>query len=492
MAAPAPRGVISKDWRGFKVAFPVDGQEYAVSGLTRQTTADLFLDVMTVLEAALTQRPLEQLSLCTRRSDQDPPHMSAATRSALAAVGPAEAVRQLQACALGMQRPRAGLYQPRTTAAAASLLLFVAAKGGHTAALHLAISIAPEAVAVPDFDGAIPLHDACSECHLEAMRVLLDAAPGSAAAANRLGFLPLHMAARAVKVTGGDNSSNTASNAVVGRELDVHAAAIGIMLAAAPQTITAADRFGELPLHLAARATRWSRSSAAVAALLAAAPATAQVASQFGRLPLHDAAWAAHPPTIRMLLAAFPAGAAARNQPGNYPLHIAAAEAARDEAEAAVRLLLQSVPEAAEARGQDGLLPLELALGRSTIQDVGARRAVARALISATPTITTLRALCRAGPERGWPLLPDAIIARAPLTAEEWDLVPFACPGLGRALPAALAVGQGRQLVHRLPRSDLIRLRTFALCLGRVQSRRLSFVLPPPLVQQMLCLSVDA
>ncbi len=229
-----------------------------------------------------------------------------------------------------------------------------------------------------------------------------------------------------------------------------------------------------------------------MAALLAAAPATAQTANTFGELPLHDAAWAAHPPTIRMLLAAFPAGAAARNQPGNYPLHIAAAQAARDEAEAAVRLLLQAVPEAAAAPGQDGLLPLELALGCSAIQAVGARRAVAKVLISATPTITTLRALYRAGRKRGWPLLPDVIIARAPLTAEEWDVMPFACPGLGRALPAALAVGQGRQLVHRLPRSDLIRLRTFALCLGRVQSRRLSFTLPPALVQHMLCLSVDA
>lgn len=70
--------------------------------------------------------------------------------------------------------------------------------------------------------------------------------------------------------------------------------------------------------------------------------------------------------------------------------------------------------------------------------------------------------------------------------------MPFACPSLGRALPAALAAGQGRQLVHRLPRSDLLRLRTFALCLGRVQARRLDCTLPPALVQHMLCLSVDA
>ncbi len=426
-----------------------------------------------------------------------------ACRNCLSSLAPTSMTKR-QAMFLCCETNGAGLFQPRTAAAAASLLLFVAASGGHTAALHLAICIAPEAVAVPDFDGAIPLHDACSECHLEAMRVLLDAAPESASVANMYGLLPLHAAAgafEAATLIGAEtvvispidgSSSRTEIGAVLKPEADVRAAAVGILLAAAPQHVTAGTNTGEIPLHMAARTTRWSRSSAAVAALLAAAPSTAQAATLLAQLPLHGAAFAAHPPTIQMLLAAFPGGAAARDRIGNYPLHNAAAEATHEGAEAAVRLLLQAAPEAAEARGHDGLLPLELALGRSTIQAVGARRAVARVLLSAGPTITTLRVLCRAGPQLGWPLLPDVIMARAPLTAEEWDLVPFACPGLGRALPAALAVGQGRQLVHRLPWSQLLRLRTFALCLGRVQSLRLSFVLPPALVQHMLCLSVDA
>lgn len=71
--------------------------------------------------------------------------------------------------------------------------------------------------------------------------------------------------------------------------------------------------------------------------------------------------------------------------------------------------------------------------------------------------------------------------------------VPYNLPGLGRALPAALAHSreQTRQLMRHLPRSDLFRLRIGALCLGRAQ-RRTEISLPPPIQQQMLCLSLDA
>lgn len=308
----------------------------------------------------------------------------------------------------------AGLGLTRTAAAAASQLLFAAAGGGHSAALRLAMCIAPEAMTAHDTLGAQPLHAASSGCHLEAMRVLLDAAPGSAAAADRHGCLPLHAAAAAVGTTGGTNLSHTAGPAVVSEaQAGVHAAAIRLLLAAAPQAVTVATLNGDFPLHLAAGATRWTKTSAAVAELLATAPSMAQEADQMERLPLHAAAQAAHAPTIQLLLAAFPAGAVARDRMGYCPLHDAAAVAGLEGAEAAVRFLLQAAPEAAAMPAPGGALPLELALGRSTIQAVGARQAVARALISAGPAIQVLQALRRAGPERGWPLLPDSIIARA-------------------------------------------------------------------------------
>lgn len=50
---------------------------------------------------------------------------------------------------------------------------------------------------------------------------------------------------------------------------------------------------------------------------------------------------------------------------------------------------------------------------------------------------------------------------------------------------------QTQQLMRHLPRSDLMRLRMGALCLTRAQ-RRTDTTLPPPLLQQMLCLSIGA
>ena len=57
---------------------------------------------------------------------------------------------------------------------------------------------------------------------------------------------------------------------------------------------------------------------------------------------------------------------------------------------------------------------------------------------------------------------------RLPLTVADWALVPLPCPGIERALPAALACGpdQAAQVVQRLPPAVAARLRISALCLG--------------------------
>ena len=93
--------------------------------------------------------------------------------------------------------------------------------------------------------------------------------------------------------------------------------------------------------------------------------------------------------------------------------------------------------------------------------------------------------LARHGNTSVWTDCPTLALVRAQ--------VPFHCPGLGRALPAALAHSpcQTRQLMRRLPRSDLIRLRLGALCLTRAQ-RSLEAPLPAPILQQTLCLALDA
>lgn len=60
------------------------------------------------MEAVLAQRPFELLCLRTRRSDRGPLTIGGTTRSALEASDATQAARQLQACALWMQRPPVG------------------------------------------------------------------------------------------------------------------------------------------------------------------------------------------------------------------------------------------------------------------------------------------------------------------------------------------------------------------------------------------------
>lgn len=99
-----------------------------------------------------------------------------------------------------------------------------------------------------------------------------------------------------------------------------------------------------------------------------------------------------------------------------------------------------------------------------------ANHAPAARPLSAGPAAAVLAALLAAG-AFAVPLFPDAVLApgRLPLTADNWALVPSPCPGIERALPAALACspGQAAQAVQRLPPAEKARLRRSALCLSR-------------------------
>ena len=111
----------------------------------------------------------------------------------------------------------------------------------------------------------------------------------------------------------------------------------------------------------------------------------------------------------------------------------------------------------------------------------------ARPMLAAEPPATALPLLCGAG-EVALPLLPD-LAARWPLTPAQWQQVPSPCPGLGRALPAALARSEAEAalLVARLPAANKAHLRAIALALHRRQ-RCLPVSLPTELVRRLLCL----
>ena len=99
------------------------------------------------------------------------------------------------------------------------------------------------------------------------------------------------------------------------------------------------------------------------------------------------------------------------------------------------------------------------------------RSAVAAAILAASPVDAALAALCSADTDLALQLLPSYIAKHFPLTSSQWALIPSPQPGLGSVLPVALAssVSQARQLLRRLPPATAQRLRTFALCVARLQ-----------------------
>ncbi len=237
----------------------------------------------------------------------------------------------------------------------------------------------------------------------------------------------------------------------------------------------------QVPLAVAARYGHTN----AVAALLLVAPSTAASLSRQGTTPLHAACGAGHLAAARLLLQAHPEAASVSSLFGWTPLHAAAMAGCAPIAQ----LLLGVAPHTAAALSA-GCTPLEIALQHVRRQDKCL--AVARCLLPATPASTALRVLRSAGPAEQH-LFADCVAAAAPLSEEQWALVPTLCPEIGRALPAVLATGdaQARQLVPHLHPADGARLRTFALCLARLQ-RQLAMDLPPALVGRLMALACAA
>ena len=189
------------------------------------------------------------------------------------------------------------------------------------------------------------------------------------------------------------------------------------LLAANPGAAVAADVYGRVPIHAAAR---WARTDV-VRALLAAAPTTARAAGgrQFWT-PLNFAVMWQHTETALVLLQAAPAAALMLDISGRTPLHLAAA---RGNAPL-VQALLAAAPGAASLQDNEGRTPLQWALVRGRIE-------VARPLLLG-PVPELLEALAGAD-ARACPLYADLVASRS--LAEEWRRVPSPCAPLAAACP---------------------------------------------------------
>jgi len=134
-----------------------------------------------------------------------------------------------------------------------------------------------------------------------------------------------------------------------------------------------------------------------------------------------------------------------------------------------------------------GQLPLAVALGNEGLDAV-------RCLLAEgppQPAGAQLQQLARYGSKNALPLYAVVAVCQ-PLTAQEWEQVPAACPGLAAVLPRVLdrSAEESGCLVRRLPQGANQRLRTAALCLARAQ-RRCRLSLHTPLVWRILALCVD-
>ena len=143
--------------------------------------------------------------------------------------------------------------------------------------------------------------------------------------------------------------------------------------------------------------------------------------------------------------------------------------ACNQNAEAAAAAVQALVAASADLWAKDtaGRTPLRLALR----QKRSCSRTKAASLLMAGPVDVVLADLCGAKTAIARQLLPLFIAGHLPLTEAQWARIPTPFLILGRALPAALACSpdQARQVVRRLPPSSVQRLRTFALCVARVQ-----------------------
>lgn len=260
-----------------------------------------------------------------------------------------------------------------------------------------------------------------------------------------------------------------------------HAAVAQLLVQAAPDAAMVSDSEGITPLCQAVQ----YNDAAVTRVLLRVAPQAALVPFREW-LPLHTAAIRGKDALVELLLEAAPSAALVPSSAdGRLPLHLAAAGGHRRS----VELLLATVPAAAAVREEYGHTPLQLAL--LIAEPRPACAAAARCLAAAGPAEEALECLLdsEAPDDVVMPLFADCMLAHLPLTAQAWGLVPQGCPGLGRALPAALelSTAQAEQVVRRMLPGDALRLRTFALCLARLQ-RRARLWLPPPLTGRILSL----
>jgi ankyrin repeat protein len=255
------------------------------------------------------------------------------------------------------------------------------------------VQACPDALWERSHDGELPLHVAVRYgSRLDAVQCLARGCPRALLAAETgTGYLPVHCAARYGRVPAGRYLATACPEALEvtdrGGCLPVHVAAhhgppemVQILADLCPRgLLVAREGDGWLPLHVAAQQ---SASIESVRGLVDGCPGAVHVVDKWGRLPLHVAAGSdrATLDPVRLVADAYPEALSTRCGGGWLPLHLAAA--CRGGADPSViRFLASMGPPTAllDKANYQGLTPLHLAV-RS-----GSQVEVIRCLVEAAP-----------------------------------------------------------------------------------------------------------
>ncbi|EFN53977.1 hypothetical protein CHLNCDRAFT_135922 [Chlorella variabilis] len=208
----------------------------------------------------------------------------------------------------------------------------------------------------------------------------------------------------------------------------------------------------------------------AAARQLLAAGARADQPNQHGYLPLHVASYSGHERVVRLPLEAAPATASVADSQGQTALHHAALGFRHCPAAAVVPLLLEAAAELAFVMDVYGCTPLFMVLFFSRHRTAEQVVETARCLVRAAPAVQPALGILLQYSQQSATLFAD-LVARLPLSREQWHSIPAPCPDLDRALPAVLqrSAAEAGWLVGRLAEGQGKRLRAAALSLARAQ-----------------------
>lgn len=193
--------------------------------------------------------------------------------------------------------------------------------------------------------GQYPLHSLREGIRGTFAQALVNECPEAASTPDLNGDYPLHSAL-----------GNSADHSV-----------IKVLIAAHPEAVKIADRFGRLPLYLATL-QHSSEPERVLRILLDSYPEAANVKTLQGDWPLHSALRAQLPSTsVRLLFDACTEAAQQKDDNGKLPLHLAVR---REHDEDLIRDLMNGVGDALSMPDAGGELPLHIAIRHNCLRTV--------------------------------------------------------------------------------------------------------------------------